>query len=154
VPKWPTRMRMGMAAAVIAVTATSTAVLGSSAPAAQASASCYLGIFCSRTVNLTSLGVLAVKNWTCKGYSNADSSTGCADLGTTRVLWQGQATPDGEDWDAFRVDAGWCYRVEFTTAFSDFYRVYDRRGMNSPVYVKVADDADADVVGQSSSSCP
>jgi hypothetical protein len=154
VPKWPTRMRMGMAASVIAVTATSTAVLGSFAPAAHASGSCVLGIYCSTTVNLTSLGVLAVKNWTCGGYSNGDSSTGCVDLGTTRVLWQGDATPAGQDWDAFRVDAGWCYRVSFDAGLTTYTRVYDRRGMSSPVYVKVSDDAEANIVGQSASSCP
>ncbi|SOD83260.1 hypothetical protein SAMN06272781_8089 [Streptomyces sp. 1222.2] len=58
-----------------------------------------------------------------------------------------------QDWDAFRVDAGWCCRVSFDIPgpINDD-ETYDRRG-KSALYVKVGDEANAHIVRQSSSSC-
>ncbi len=128
-----------------------TAALGPFAPAAHAGG-CTAYVFCSNTINSSSWGATAIKNWTCSGNSTGDWSTGCVDLSTTMYLPPGSSTPAFEDWDAFRVDTGWCYRVLFETYTSTWTRLY--YASHSPIYVKVSNDAIANIEAQYPSSCP
>jgi len=65
----------------------------------------------------------------------------------------GGGTPWNQDWDAFRVDAGYCYRVDFSQPFYAWSTTYNRSN-NSAVWVKVEDDTVATVMAQRYGSCP
>ncbi|MGW3111638.1 hypothetical protein [Streptomyces sp. NPDC001091] len=150
----------GLGRGAAAVTAMAfVAVLGS-ATAANAGASCSIA-GCSSSVNDTALGATALKNW-CRGGDSTGAWTAtqptCKSDNVSQTTYYlssgGGHTPYQEDWDTLRIDAGYCYKVKFIVDLgSDFTRTYDRRG-TSAAYVKAADNADAHVVGQSSSSCP
>ncbi|MEU1179122.1 hypothetical protein ABZ464_16005 [Streptomyces sp. NPDC005820] len=135
------------------------AVLGT-APTAQAGPGCTLTL-CSTTVNDSAYGVTAFFNW-CRGGDSTGDSTAtepkCASDGvkqkTQNLTARGGHTPYSQDWDAFRVDAGWCYKVKFIrTGQPQFTRTYDRRGTTA-LWVKVGDNADAHVLDQGTASCP
>lgn len=127
--------------------------------AAPASAGPSCGITgCSSTYNDSGVGATAYFNW-CTGLGTGDYTSEeprCSDEDVaqdTRWLNPGDHTPDNQDWDAFRVDAGWCYRVDYRLGvFTDFSVTYNRRGL-SAVYVKVGDPYDAHITRQSSTSC-
>ncbi|MFG2479732.1 hypothetical protein [Streptomyces fagopyri] len=145
----------------IAVTAALAAVfVGGPAPAAFAGASCSIA-GCSSQVNDSSLGATGLKNWCLGGNSTGDLTTTqptCSSDGVAQKTYYlssgGGHTPYSEDWDTLRIDAGYCYKVKFIIDLApDFTRTYDRRN-TSAAWVKSADNADAHVVGQSSSSCP
>ncbi|MFI7709216.1 hypothetical protein [Nonomuraea sp. NPDC049480] len=62
---------------------------------------CDGGVVCSAITNLSVFRVRVYQDW-CEG------SGPCA--GTAQMwLSPGASTPLLEDWDAFRIDAGWCY---------------------------------------------
>ncbi|MEV7203322.1 hypothetical protein [Streptomyces griseoluteus] len=149
---------IGRAAAV--VTAMTVVGVMGSATTASAGASCGIG-GCSSSVNDTALGATALKNW-CRSGDSTGSWTAtqptCSSDGVAQTTYylspNGGHTPYKEDWDTLRIDAGYCYKVKFVIDLApDFTKTYDRRG-TSAAYVKAADNADAHVVGQSSSSCP
>ncbi|SFO04043.1 hypothetical protein SAMN04487980_104815 [Streptomyces sp. cf124] len=154
------RQSNGLGRSAVAVTAVAfVAVLGTGTTA-HAGASCGV-TGCSSSVNDTSVGATALKNW-CRGGDSTGASTDkqptCkSDDVPQKSMYlspNGGHTPYREDWDTLRVDAGWCYKVRFIVDFGDdFNRTYDRRGL-SAAYVKAADNADAHVIGQSTSSCP
>ncbi|MDX3310917.1 hypothetical protein P1S61_17950 [Streptomyces sp. ME08-AFT2] len=154
------RLGTGRVRSVVVVAALGgTAVMGV-APNAQAGTGCTLGL-CSTTVNDSAYGVTAYFNW-CRGGDSTGDSTAtepkCAPDGARQksqnLTARGGHTPYNEDWDAFRVDAGWCYKVKFVrTGQSDFTRTYNRRG-TSALWVKVGDNADAHVLDQGTASCP
>ncbi|MDH2425509.1 hypothetical protein [Sphaerisporangium sp. TRM90804] len=124
------------------------------APASHAGPSCTAGIYCSQTRNQSTLGVLAIRNWTCSSGTTGTASTGCVSLGVTEWINPGYRTNDGEDWDAFRVDAGYCYKVRFTVPGKDWTVNFNRSGMSTPVYVKVENYGTAFVRAQKYGSCP
>ena len=71
------------------------------------------------------------------------------------MLYAGQTTPNGEDWDVLQIDYGWCYRVRLESPFGKvWYLDYDRRGQSSNLYVKVENNGAAWVEAQSPVSCP
>ncbi|MCT9930149.1 hypothetical protein N5079_07915 [Planotetraspora sp. A-T 1434] len=135
----------------------STALAVLPADAAFAGPSCTVA-GCSTTFNDSPMEAWAYFNWCRKGDSTGAwtvSEPTCTSGGASQdtfYLDSGGHTPLGQDWDAFRVDAGWCYRVKFVVSFgSDFTRTYDRRGQ-SAAWVKVADNADAHILAQTNTS--
>lgn len=128
--------------------------------AAPASAGAKCGTTgCSSTYNDSSTWVTAYFNW-CMGLGTGDYTTQeptCSSDNVaqrTDVIYPGEHTVLNQDWDAFKVDAGWCYRVDFKLGpLTDFTHTYDQRGGPS-VYVKVGDPYDAHIKAQSSTSCP
>jgi hypothetical protein len=147
-------MRIGAAASAIVGTTTVTAVLGPFTPAAHAGG-CSAFVYCSGTRNDSNLIATAVQNWICKNNSTGDSSTVCVDKSITMTLSaRGGATPALSDWDAFRVDVGWCYHVDFINKITGLYfsRAY-YAGNNSPLFVKVSNDYEGDIRSQSPGSC-
>ncbi|MFD6415154.1 hypothetical protein [Streptomyces sp. NPDC060194] len=150
----------GFSRSAVAVTAMAfVAVLGSGT-AAHAGASCDI-TGCSSSVNDTSLGATAFKNWCGSGSTGTlteNSLTSCKSGDVAQATYylsaNGGHTPYREDWDTLRIDAGWCYKVRFIVDFGDdFNKTYDRRGKGA-AYVKAANNADAHILGQSTSSCP
>lgn len=130
-------------------------------PSASADPGCAPVVgWCSSSVNDSAFSATALFNW-CTGGSTGDSTATrptCSSGGVAQKTYslspRGGHTPYSEDWDTLQIDAGWCYRVKFViTAGTDFTRTYNRIG-TSALYVKVADDADAHVQAQASSSCP
>jgi hypothetical protein len=114
---------------------------------------------CSSTVNKTGYAVTAYFNWCRAGDSTADwtkKEPTCTDDGAKqkkRILAANDHTPWDQDWDAFRVDAGWCYIVDFDLPGpANRHERYDRRG-KSAVWVKVGDEADAYVTRQTLKPC-
>ncbi|MFD8630773.1 hypothetical protein [Streptomyces sp. NPDC059533] len=141
--------RVSGAAAVLAVGAG----LGLMAPSpAYAGESCTLA-GCSETYNQSGTYATALKNWTCDWGTTGSWSTGCAG-GAAYGLPSGSKTPGGQDWDVFRVDAGWCYWVRLEVPGKTWDVRYDRRGQSTPVYVKVENWGTAYIKGQSASYCP
>lgn len=147
------RTKSGVAKVAAALTAAAGLAVLSPTQQAYAGASCSLA-GCSTTWNYSNLGVYAVKNWTCSSGTTGTASTGCVSLSTTKWIYYGQRTPSGQDWDAFRVDAGYCYLVELHTPGKKWHMRYDRRAYSTPVYVKVEDWGTAYVRGQSTTTCP
>ncbi|GAA0418876.1 hypothetical protein Acor_82020 [Acrocarpospora corrugata] len=120
------------------------------APAAAAAGEC---IFCSTTVNQSAYGITAYKSWRVScGGTTGNSGTDCVDAPALYV-GPGGHTPWDQDWDSFRVDAGWCFRVRFSIPYKNWTERYDRRGQGS-TFVKVENHAYAFVEAQSTSSCP
>lgn len=154
------RRGTGRVRSAVVVAALGAAVVVGVAPNAQAGTGCTLTL-CSTTVNDSAYGVTAYYNW-CRGGDSTGDSTAtepkCASDGerqkTQNLTARGGHTAYNQDWDAFRVDAGWCYKVKFIrTGQPEFTRTYDRRG-KSALWVKVADNADAHVLDQGTASCP
>jgi len=109
-----------------------TAIVGP-APSASAGGSCTLG--CSETHNHSQYSVTVGRNW-----SSSPSPT--------KVLAPGESTPDKQDWDAFRVDGGWCYHVGwrvYGVYVND--KVYDRRGKGQQ-WIQVHNDESAIIYKQ------
>jgi hypothetical protein len=122
----------------------------SPAPQAYAGGCTILG--CSQTYNYSGIYATAFKSWTCDWGTTGSWSTGCVG-GDPYGLSNGAHTPDGEDWDVFRVDAGWCYLVELHAPGKKWHVRYDRRG-TSAAYVKVENWGTAYIRGQSTTTCP
>lgn len=130
------------------------------APSAHADASCTV-LGCSRTVDETPGPVYVARNW-CGGGGNGDwtdSTPKCSSkAGSKKVpqkfkwIYSGQGTPKNQDWDTFRVDAGWCYKVEFTSFYHRYYRWYNRSHKDR-VWVKVSDQYTARVQHQNYGTC-
>ncbi|MFD4231367.1 hypothetical protein [Streptomyces sp. NPDC058545] len=142
-----------------AMAAALAAVIGPVAPA-QAGGSCTGG--CSETINESHVGAIAFRNWCRSGdLTGAETSTQptCTVEGvpqSTKLLaaWTGR-TPVGEDWDGFRVDAGWCYRVFFHSyIWGDWWHNYNQSNKTTHSWVKVSNDATAYINQQKQGSCP
>lgn len=57
---------------------------------------------------------LTFKTWTCEDGTTGTADEHCADPnGTSLRLAPGEYSPLFEYWDVLRIDAGWCYKVEF-----------------------------------------
>ncbi len=118
------------------------------------------GTWCSSSVNDSGISATALFNWCTTGATGAAVYTmpTCSSGGVPQKSYglapNGGHTPYSEDWDTLQIDAGWCYKVKFVVAADlDQTRTYDRRG-KSAAWVKVADNADAHIQGQSRSTCP
>ena len=146
-------------AAVIALILSTLGVLlvGAGAPAASAAVipagpGCDAG--CSQTYNQSAYGVYAAHDWCDSGSYHGP----CVDHGTyhNSYMWipAGGHTPLNQDWDTFRIDAGWCYRITITYAYGlyseDF--TYDQRGKGE-VWIPIHNDETGIVRFQSTSSC-
>ncbi|MFI6284682.1 hypothetical protein ACIBCM_07995 [Streptomyces sp. NPDC051018] len=152
--------RSGKRARSLAVIGACAALMTVLGPAPAAYAGDCTGPFCSATANDTAQPVLTARNWCQGGTTTGDTTTTtpvCTSGGSAqeqRWISGGHSTPSGEDWDTFRVDAGWCYTVYFDGFLwgTDFTRTYNRAGA-SAVWVKVANDYTAHVQKQSSGGC-
>ena len=120
-------------------------------------ASCFLG--CSQTLNQSGIVMTAFRNW-CEGGITSSSTTTrptCSSDGVPQsfiTLSGSGRTPDGQDWDGFQVDAGWCYKVFFASyLYGPFTAWYNRSNLGN-LYVKVGNDATAYVQAQRFGSCP
>jgi len=134
----PTKKRARSIWALIAMGVLATGLSLVSSQPASAGGSCTLG--CSETHNTSSLSVLAGRNW-----GNP--------YGQTRWIAPGGKTPQKQDWDAFRVDAGYCYHVLWYT-----YGVPDRTTNYNQInrgeaWIQVHNYETAVVQRQSTSSC-
>jgi hypothetical protein len=105
------------------------------------------GPLCSEIQNRSGLGVFIARNW-------CDCCGACPSGNEFRWLGSPADTPDSEDWDTFRVDAGWCYKFRMYGPDGVIFKTHtiDRRGLGA-VWVKVLDVQTARVTFQSSSSC-
>lgn len=131
------RVLAGLAAAVLL-----TGIGTAAAVPAQAGGSCTLG--CSETHNVSSLGVLAGRNWN-------GQSTGS---GQTMWLYNGDKTPQKQDWDAFRVDAGYCYKVRwYFYGIAQDNSTYNQVGKGA-LWVQVHNYETAEVRSQAYGHCP
>jgi hypothetical protein len=144
-------LRRCRAVAAMLLGATALAVLPASA--AHAGPNCSAA-GCSTSFNDSPHEAWAYFNW-CRDHDSSGASTDkepTCGAQNTYLIGSGGHTPFGQDWDAIRVDAGWCYRVKFVVSFGrDFTRSYDRRGQ-SALWVKVSDNADAHILTQTNSS--
>ncbi|MFE0631549.1 hypothetical protein ACFW3D_31915 [Streptomyces sp. NPDC058864] len=123
------------------------------APAPQASAGGCTIVGCSQSWNYTSTYATAFKSWTCEWGTTGSWSTGCVGGDPYGLSGYGTHTPDGQDWDVVRIDAGWCYKLHLLVPGKTWDVVYDRRG-TSAAYVKVENWGYAKITYQSSTSCP
>jgi hypothetical protein len=98
--------------------------------------------------------VLAIRDWTCSSGTTGTASTGCVHITPQDWLSPGGRTKSGEDWDAFQVDAGYCYKVELHVPGKTWTVNNNRSGQTTPVYVKVENWGTATVKGQKYGSCP
>jgi hypothetical protein len=152
-------MRRGLQAAALAAVFSAGGLFVGATPASAGPNCSPLG--CSSSVNDTPVTATAFFNW-CGGGSTGTMTTSgqttCSSGGVAQKTYglttNGGHTPYSQDWDSLRIDAGWCYKVKFVVDLApDFTRTYDRRG-TSAAWVKVSDNADAHIQGQSSSTCP
>ena len=123
-------------AAVIAAVAV-TGLMVAPSGAAQAGESCTGG--CSETHNRSTALVMAGRDWP---NPSAD------------WIWvsPGYNTPSKQDWDAFRVDAGYCYTVKWQVyGVTTSTKKYDQRGKGN-LWVQVHNDEIAIVTHQSTTS--
>lgn len=148
-----TRRAVVTAGVVAVALALAAVVLLTPYPAAHGRLRCSL-LGCSQTVNGSEYPVLVARDWTCSGGTTGTVATDCASAHRTHWLAPGERTRRHQDWDAFRVDAGWCYRVRFVLPYKAWTTTYDRIGQPTPAYVKVEDHAVAYVLAQGRTSCP
>ncbi len=147
--------RRALRAAMLVMISVGVLFVSGSTPASAGTSCSWVG--CSTTVNDSAFSATAYRNWCWGGNSTGDSTENfpyCNTDGGLYLSAYGGHTPRDQDWDTFRVDAGWCYRVFFNRLWlPSFTRTYDRRG-RSALYVKVGDDAIAHIKAQSTSTCP
>ncbi|MED7827255.1 hypothetical protein [Streptomyces chiangmaiensis] len=142
------------------VIAASLATLLGPVSTAHAGPNCTLG-FCSHTSNDSNLSVYIAKNWCWSTGTTGSATTSdpyCSSSSERMWISPGQDSPSGQDWDTFRVDAGWCYSVKFTEAewygLHEWWVTYNRVGQSTPFWVKVENNAIASVRAQRYGSCP
>ncbi|MDH2424924.1 hypothetical protein [Sphaerisporangium sp. TRM90804] len=111
---------------------------------------------CSATTNSSPGSVYVVRDWTCTDGTTGTLRTGCVSLTHTKwIAANGGRTPANEDWDAVRVDAGYCYRLKFDAPLqSDWRHTYSRVGQSTPGYIKVENAFRAIVEAQRYGACP
>lgn len=148
-------LNLGRRVAITATVASFAFVVSTST--AQAGGACdWSG--CSEFTNGSHLGVLAVKHWNCGTGTTGTASEGCVNTGDTKWIYTGERTPVSQDWDALRIDAGYCYKVEFLNEFpllaKRWTMTYDRTNSAKPVYVKIENPSQGYVLAQKRGSCP
>lgn len=145
--------------AVIVGAAATAAALLPAAPA-QAGSGCVLGE-CSTTFNQSSASVWVAKDWCWNEGTTGSSKTDdpyCSDSTERRWIaaYTGR-TPSGQDWDTFRVDAGFCYQVHFLEHEfwgSEAWDVTYNQVNKGHLWVKVETNAIAFVRSQAYGRCP
>lgn len=155
-----TSMAIALAAAagVVAVSPTAAgaapvAERAPEAPAAVTADSCTPLLGCSQIHNDSPYYVVIRPNWgSCPGGTGASGPISCTS-GASKTLYAGVHTPQNEDWDTFRVDAGWCYRVKFYLPYRSWTERYNRSGQGE-TWVKVENWATAVIEDQRYGSCP
>lgn len=146
----PWRGKGKRAALVLAVAASGVVV---PAAAAQAGPNCSAIFGCSASANFSSATATAWHDWTCSTGSTGTASTGCKG-GSAYLMFPGEGTPAGQDWDVLQVDPGWCYKIKFHTFTGvEWTTDYNRIG-TTPVYIKIKDGDTAFVLAQSNTHCP
>ena len=153
-------LRIAMAAAVLAAATSGLVLVSPAASAAPKTAAVPLSVQgncspivgCSQIHNDSHTFIIIRPNWTCGGTTGSTGGIGCTS-GTSTYLWAGQHTPTNQDWDTFRVDPGWCYKVKFYLPFKSWTVKYNRIGLGE-IWVKVEDWATAVIQAQSVGSCP
>ncbi|TKK89912.1 hypothetical protein FDA94_08540 [Herbidospora galbida] len=123
-------------------------------PVSPAYAGGNCSVVCGRVVNDSTTGITAFQHWTCSTGTTGTASTGCVASSPTMWLTTFASTPSGQDWDAFRVDAGWCYRVLLEVPGKAWTMTYNRSTSSTPVYVKVENWGLATIKAQKRGSCP
>ncbi|MFE5325385.1 hypothetical protein ACFRCG_03035 [Embleya sp. NPDC056575] len=116
---------------------------------------------CSETVNDSNSVVTVGRNYCQTGITGSRTTTKptCSSDGV-KQQWKGigpgEQSPDGQDWDTFRVDANWCYEVYFEGYFpwNSSWTAYYKASSGEPTYVKVGNDHTAYIKRQTYRSCP
>lgn len=142
--------RLGSAVTVLAL------ALGGLVVAAipsSAGSSCSYPL-CSSIANRSGLGVYIAHDWCGNAEQLTQNSPPCGAQPTDHWLANGDGTPSHEDWDTFRVDAGWCYKIRTWHKIGyNSYATINRIGQSTGVWVRVHDDQIAFITSQGSSSC-
>jgi hypothetical protein len=123
------------------------------APVAVAADSCTPVLGCSQIHNDSHTFVIIRPNWSCGGGTGSTGGPECTN-GTSEYLFGGGGkTPSNQDWDTFRVDAGWCFRVKFYLPYRSWTVTYNRVGLGE-TWVKVENWATAVIQAQRAGACP
>lgn len=103
--------------------------------------SCWTGL-CSQINNKSHTWVYLARDWCGSDSYKYQDEPPCGWGSVTRYLYAGEITPQFEDWDSFRVDAGWryYYTVYFRGCPCWSSRSVDRRGSATPAWVRVRDN--------------
>jgi hypothetical protein len=127
--------------------------------AMQASTSCTPIIGCSVTQNNTGAAVYVARDWC--NHSGTDNqhwfseTPPCGPPSVTHpAQWiPGHSSSPSGDWDVFRVDAGWCYKVHWdVTASPDHDTTYNRSNAGSE-FVRVENNERAIITFQRFGTC-
>lgn len=142
-------------ASLTAVCGVATMTVLGAAPAAQADSSCWEPL-CSSIINHSTLGVYIAQDWCWSGTTGSSRTEDpyCSSSSERKWLNPGAGTAMGEDWDTFRVDAGYCYKVQFNLPYDTWTQYYNQSGTSTHRWVKVEDHANAYIKAQKYGSCP
>lgn len=141
----------------VAASALAAGLLLGGAPTASAGEACDGG--CSQTYNDTGGSVVVARNW-CWGFWDGWQQPGddvvrqCNSNDKYALLSPWTRTPGTVDWDTFRVDRGWCYRVYFYndwTGLSTWY-TFDRTGRDG-LWIKVSNNESAHIDSRTYGHC-
>ncbi|GCD92731.1 hypothetical protein [Embleya hyalina] len=138
------------------------AVLGAAAIVAVPTPA-YAGgctLICSETMNQSNLPATVARNYCEAGstgdYTSTQPTCSSADEPQEwRTLAAGERTPQDEDWDTFRVDTNWCYKVFFESflPWGKEWTSYFSASPQGPMYVKVGNDYTAHIKEQTYGPC-
>ncbi|MFD3939735.1 hypothetical protein ACFWSF_32490 [Streptomyces sp. NPDC058611] len=151
-----TRVRRRIVNTVAASALAAGALLGS-APTASAGEVCDGG--CSQTYNDTGGSVVVARNW-CWGLwegwqrSGDDVVRQCNSNDKYALLSPWTRTSGTVDWDTFRVDRGWCYRVYFYNDWTGgkTWHTFDRTGSDG-LWIKVSNYESAHIYSRTYGRC-
>ncbi|WP_419995445.1 hypothetical protein [Streptomyces boninensis] len=119
-------------------------------PMARAAGSgCFPGL-CSRTANDSGAPVLVAHDWCGDAEKLLQNAPPCGAAATDHRLATGARTPLADDWDAFRVDAGRCYRFDVTGPLSSgrTTETVDRRAAATGAWIRIHNDETAEIRAQ------
>jgi hypothetical protein len=113
---------------------------------------CRSGL-CSQIENSSQYWVYLARDWCGTANYIYNNTPPCGPSGTqhpTRYLDPNVTTPQFQDWDSFRVDAGWKYNytVYFRGCICWSNRSVDRRGSSTAAWVRVHDNEVAVITSQ------
>ncbi|MCX5409882.1 hypothetical protein OHA37_39330 [Streptomyces sp. NBC_00335] len=110
---------------------------------------------CSETFNKSGDSVYVARSWCGDQEWLAQNAPPCGDRNGDYWLQKGQGTNPNQDWDAFRVDVGWCYTFQTQSYLWGWYNkeVVDRRGKPTAEWVRVHDDETTFVLSQGTTHC-
>lgn len=117
---------------------------------ASAGSSCSYPL-CSTTWNASGYSALVSHDW-------CDGNNGPCSGSQSKWLSPNGSTAGTGDWDTFRVDAGWCYKVTWYTLNQNlqyvpyWWSTYDQVGKGD-LWKKVSNNELAKITSQSASHC-